>query len=213
MFETLRNRFSPGRGINRCDVVYINLPHRTDRRAEIESELSRMRLRNYIRFDGIRAEPGGLGCSLSHRAALSAAKVKSGRLLMVLEDDCQFLKSSFRVSEVIEEFSSSTADVLCLSFSASQSEPLPPWRKLRRVFDARTTSCYVLKTHMIDPVRAMANLSIDLFQQGLPASLAAFDMVWRRIQKEKTFVVPRERLARQRASYSDIEGHFADYGV
>jgi glycosyl transferase, family 25 len=213
MFETLRNRLSPTRGINRCDVVYINLRHRTDRRAEIESELSRIRSRKYVRFDGIRAEPGWLGCSLSHRAVLSAAKVKPGRLLMVVEDDCQFLKNSFRVGDVIEDFSSSKADVLCLSFNASQFEPLPTYNKLRRVFNARTTSCYILKTHMIEPIRAMANLSVDLFDQGLPSNLAAFDMVWRRMQKENIFVVPRERLARQRASYSDIEGHFADHGV
>jgi glycosyl transferase family 25 len=213
MFETLRNRLSPGRGIDRCDVVYINLPHRTDRRAEIESELSRMRSRNYIRFDGIRAEPGWLGCSLSHRAALSAAKVKSGRLLMVLEDDCQFLKNSSRVGDVIEEFSSSKADVLCLSFNATRYEPLPPLRKLRRVFDARTTSCYVLKPHMIKPIHDMASLSVDLFHQGAPSRFAAFDMVWRRMQKEKIFVIPNQRLARQRPSYSDIEGHFADHGV
>jgi glycosyl transferase family 25 len=213
MFESLRNRLSPTRGINRCDVVYINLQYRTDRRAEIERELSRMRLRNHVRFEGIRAEPGWLGCSLSHRAVLSAAKVKPGRLLMVLEDDCLFLKSSSRVGAVIEEFASSRADVLCLAFSASQFEPWSPNHTLHRVFDTRTTSCYILKPHMIKAIGEMANLSVELFQKGLPSHFAAFDMVWRRMQQEKIFVIPSRRLARQRPSYSDIEGHFADHGV
>jgi glycosyl transferase, family 25 len=213
MFETLRNRLSRTGGIHRCDVVYINLPHRTDRRAETESEFSRIGLRNYVRFEGVRAEPGGLGCALSHRAVLSAAKVKSGRLLMVVEDDCLFLKSAFKIGGFIEEFSSSDADVLCLSFNAKQFEPFPPGRKLRRVYDAQTTACYILKTHMIEPIHGMANLSVELFQMGLPPRLAAFDMVWRRMQKEKTFVVPSKRLARQRASYSDIEGHLVDYRI
>ena len=132
---------------------------------------------------------------------------------MVLEDDCLFLKNSSRVGDVIEEFSNSKADVLCLAFSASQFEPLPAHYKLHRVFDARTTCCYVLKSHMIGPIGEMAHLSVELFQKGLPSRFAAFDMVWRRMQKEKIFVVPSRRLARQRASYSDIEGNFADHGV
>jgi glycosyl transferase family 25 len=196
-----------------CDVVFINLSHREDRRHQITGELERVGFDQFRRFDAIMADPGGLGCALSHLAVLNSWGRIPDRLLLIAEDDCQFLLPTDRINDLIAEFHRSTGDVLSLAYSAYDLAPIEGEPLFRRAFDTQTMACYLVKPHMVDPLIGIARKSIDLFHAGRPYQEAAIDRVWKELQSTATFFVPVDRAARQRPSYSDIEQRMVDYNV
>lgn len=80
------------------ETYVINLPQRTDRRSEMQDELSRIGW-NAKFFPAIRpASAGGFssigahGCFLSHLAVLSAARNSGAGRVVILEDDVNFVR-------------------------------------------------------------------------------------------------------------------------
>lgn len=81
-------------------IRIINLPHRTDRRTEMEGELAwigllddpRVAFFKAFQFDdaGTFSSPGARGVFQSHLAILEEAAVNGHRVL-ILEDDCDFI--------------------------------------------------------------------------------------------------------------------------
>ncbi|MEP2102424.1 MAG: hypothetical protein ABJP02_13050 [Parasphingorhabdus sp.] len=81
-------------------IRIINLPYRTDRRAEMEGELSRLGLLddprvaffNAFQFEdaGTFSSPGARGVYQSHLAILEEA-ANNGHRVLILEDDCDFI--------------------------------------------------------------------------------------------------------------------------
>ncbi|GAA0482281.1 hypothetical protein GCM10009096_25780 [Parasphingorhabdus litoris] len=81
-------------------IRIINLPYRTDRRAEMEGELARLGLLddprvaffNAFQFEdaGTFSSPGARGVFQSHLAILEEAATNGHRVL-ILEDDCDFI--------------------------------------------------------------------------------------------------------------------------
>ena len=81
-------------------IFYINLDKRTDRREEIEQELSNYEL-NAERYAGIYTPHSGIvGCGYSHLNVLKLAKERGYKNVLILEDDFQFVVSK----EEFEEF-------------------------------------------------------------------------------------------------------------
>ena len=81
-------------------IFYINLERRTDRREEVEGELSKINLLEKVeRFNAISHVNGSVGCGQSHLAVLKLAKERKYKNVLILEDDFQFLVSK----EVMEE--------------------------------------------------------------------------------------------------------------
>ena len=130
---------------------------------------------------------------------------------MVLEDDCEFILPLSEIDGLVELFFKSSADVRCLAYNAWTFVEIPGCPGLRRAFDAQTASCYVLKPHMLEPLIEIAPMSIEMFRAGEPYSMAAYDQVWKNLQRKHVFVVPSKRAAQERASYSDIEEVVVDY--
>lgn len=81
-------------------VRIINLPERTDRRAEMDAELAAVPIRDWSRvgyFPAVRPSGAGLfesvgahGCFLSHFTILQQA-LEANESVLVVEDDCTFL--------------------------------------------------------------------------------------------------------------------------
>ena len=81
-------------------IRIVNLPHRKDRRAEMERELRRIGLEREPRvafFPAVATaekgpfwRPGDNGCFLSHFSILKEA-AEAGDSVLILEDDCDFL--------------------------------------------------------------------------------------------------------------------------
>ena len=84
-------------------IYVLNLPDRTDRRAEMAGELARIgtgygdprvRLFPAIRPDDPAGFPsiGARGCFLSHLALLREARDAGLGRILILEDDCDFMR-------------------------------------------------------------------------------------------------------------------------
>ena len=58
-------------GLDRCEIHYINLKHREDRRAEIQSEFKALGVTRFACFEAIADANGALGCAKSHETVLS----------------------------------------------------------------------------------------------------------------------------------------------
>lgn len=198
-------------GLERCSLTYINMEHRTDRRGHFESQAASLGLKHYRRFEGVRADPGGLGCSLSHQRILQEWSTSDAELLMVCEDDALFLASRSEIDAVIEEFAAdSRLSVLALANNT-------PWRipisdSLAISSDIQTTACYVVKPDAVSGLLDAARTSIAGFRAGNLVG-AAIDQVWKSFQREVFFAVPRRRMVVQMPSHSDIEGQWKNYGV
>ena len=71
-------------------VHVINLDSRLDRLAEF-NYVNKFNLLRPQRFNAIRAKPGFIGCALSHLACIKQARDRGDDMVIVLEDDCNFV--------------------------------------------------------------------------------------------------------------------------
>ncbi len=194
-------------------VHFINLASRPDRLRETEDEFARMKLLRASRFEAVKEENGALGCALSHGRLLESID-EHQLVVMVCEDDIEFLVNPQELQGLLEEFVENPAlDVLCLAFNliaaAHAVSPL-----LAVTANTATTACYVVKRPALERLEKSFFESARLIQAGQPLGLAAADQHWKKLQRRGLiFAVPRKRAARQRASFSDIEGQEVSYGV
>ncbi|MDC0959771.1 hypothetical protein OAR42_04915, partial [Planktomarina temperata] len=131
-------------GLDRCEIHYINLKHREDRRAEIQSEFKALGVTRFARFEAIADANGALGCAKSHETVLSSASILEDQLLMICEDDCQFIADRAAIDAAIEEFFFNPhLDVLCLAYNAENGFAIS--QNLMITSDTQTMSCYILK--------------------------------------------------------------------
>lgn len=203
---------SRGYGLERCEVRYINIAARVDRRAQIEQQFIGLRL-EAVRIDAVAAKPGILGCAQSHVKALSDS-LPPGKALMVCEDDLVFLLDRSKVDHLVEEFLENSAlDILCLAYNL-RARPLPISQNLQITDDTQTTACYIIKPSAIATLRDCFSESVVMLLGGESPKHSALDIVWKKLQAGKLiFSVPRQRAGHQRPGYSDIAGGFVDYGV
>lgn len=207
------DRTSQPQGVDRCDVRYINLKNRTDRRENIELEFRHLDLEGATRVAASKRKNGALGCAISHVKALETPAT-AGKALMICEDDLEFLVPRAQLDKVIESFLSDPGlDVLCLAFNVSN----PPTRISRCLAlspNVQTTACYVVKESARSHLLRTFSESVSELSAGSPASNSAIDMKWKSLQRGVLFfAVPARRVCRQGAFYSDIEKKFVDYGV
>lgn len=193
-------------------VFYINLESREDRDRETRTELDLIGLRNYQRFDAISHQSGVLGCALSHSQLLESLDNVRGPV-MICEDDIEFLASQEQLEEILDEFlQDDRLDVLCIAHN-NRSKPMPVGRLLAIVHRTKTTSCYVVKEKARGLLLKNFRGSVKGLDRGGSEAKFAPDVFWRRLQLWRLFfAIPRERVARQRASFSDIRGRWVGYG-
>lgn len=198
------------KGIERCQVVYINLDHRVDRRQQIEKEFLDLGLHEYKRFSAVYRTRGALGCAESHLRVLESWSIDSKDLLMICEDDCEFLLAREDVDNLIEEFAlNANLSVLCLGYNARNGINISSRFKITS--NTQTMSCYVIKPNARGSLIKAARRSVDsLLPGGQPL---AIDIAWKTEQKSIFFAIPIFRAVRQRASFSDIEKRNVEYFV
>lgn len=189
-------------------VFYINLDRRTDRKSELEGELSKMGIIGAQRISGIPTDPGYLGCGLAHEAA-----VKAGRGLknvLIFEDDFQFLVEPEEFWASLEQAMKEPYDVIMLGCNLRESEEWPSNDSLVRVIYGATGSGYLINGHMIDQIAALfedANKKLAVTHQHW---LYANDACWRSLQQTGCWLTFKKRIGKQRASYSDNNKMFID---
>ena len=170
-----------------------------------------------VKLERWQASPdvnGALGCARSHASLMENFISEDLDFALVVEDDIDFLVPEWRLLEVIAEFlNNPTLDVLCLA----NSNQIPPRRispTLSITCSTQTAAAYLLKRRAAKPLLKKFRNSVRLFGAGEPKRVAAIDQQWKAVQRGRLiFAVPHEKIARQRPSFSDIEGRTVDYGV
>ena len=118
------------------DAVYvINLPSRTDRRAQMNEQLRKVGLDPgappVVFFDAIRPDDAGgfptlgtRGCFLSHLGVMRAARAAGHQRVLVLEDDLNFSKDfAQRIGSLAQAAEASGWDFWYLSALSVKSAP------------------------------------------------------------------------------------------
>jgi hypothetical protein len=202
-------------------AIYINLDHRTDRRKLAEDEFDRLGIPE-VRFPAIHNKDGRIGCIESH---LTILKSDLTNVTWVCEDDIEFLVDRDTLDTHINEFLKSKADILCLGFANRRSKNYSD--NLMRSFDVQTTSSYIIKPSFKPILIDLWSGILDSLKTGKPHPLeGAFmklnvhkgdflflDQSWKLLQQSHVFVIPKIRCVKQRASFSDIEKEYVDYGL
>ncbi len=199
-------------GIGRCDIAYINLAHRTDRREHFEGQMKMLGVSRFTRIEAARANPGILGCGMSHGQALRWWEPSEKRLLVVCEDDATFKTSRLALDVAVEEFYRHPGlSVLCLGNNPSHVVPIS--EQLGISADIQTTSCYAVKPEAVGAIADAAERSVHMLRAGVRVRRAAIDVVWKSVQKEFFFAVPLDQMVEQLPGYSDIERSHTNYGI
>lgn len=216
----LRGTFKPRKklapespGWAEIPVFYINLESREDRNKQVRKELDLIGLRNYERFDGIFDSHGILGCALSHSALLARLENVKGPVI-ICEDDIEFLATQTDFELVLSEFlKDDRLDVLCIA-NNHLTKPIPISERLAIVDDTQTAACYVVKESGRQLLGESFAKSAEKLEGGGNESLFAPDIYWKKLQRGRLFfAIPMKRIAKQRASYSNIQKDWVDYGL
>ncbi len=193
-------------------VVVINLDTRKDRFARVTKEMDRLGI-TARRFEAIREGEGILGCTLSHAACVRMMIEEGWNHVLICEDDLSFRVSRRQLDALIESFlGDRSAEVACFAFHL-QSPPTPRNLLFFRTRDTQTTACYLVKRSIAPDLLATFEAGVDGLRRGGHRAEYGVDMVWKRLQTERVFVVPTIRVATQVPGYSDVMGLDMTYRV
>lgn len=196
-------------------IVVINLPERSDRLEHFESEMKSLGVSHFRVVPGVSGRDlypelpgdfsGAIGCNLAHSNAIEANDWAQQELLMICEDDIEFLCSASDIETLISEFQSDpNLDVLCLA-GRVRGPRIPISDNLSVASGIVGQACYVVKPKMVEVLAGLWRSGVrDLQQLRLRGKN---DIAWLRVQRQEAFFAfPTRRIARQRASFSDIQG-------
>jgi glycosyl transferase family 25 len=190
-------------------VYVINLDRRPDRLDEITGELDKIGL-PFKRFAAIDRKPGILGCGLSHLAVLKEARELGLKNVLIFEDDFTFTVGKEEFWKKMADLSGTEFDVCMLGYALLHYRMHTSL--LVKVLEAQTASAYIVSQSFYDPLIALYEEAMPLLQKTGHHWIYANDQVWKRLQPAANWFAFKERLGRQRPSWSDNNDAFADYG-
>ena len=185
-------------------VVYINLDHRTDRKEQITEVLKDIPSEKIMRFNAIKHQHGGIGCTSSHIAVLEMAIKEGWKNVLVIEDDAMW--SNFEIGyPILEQLVQQSYDVIVLGAVFAKHTNY----KLK---SCQTTTAYIVN-------QSYYSTLLQNFKDGLQGFLStgqyhnyALDQYWKRIQPLHNWYAVLPSLLIQRPGYSDIEKAVIDNG-
>ena len=211
--------------------ILINLEKRKDRLLESAVEFERLSTQ-FIRLQATESEDKAMACQDSHCRALENF-LKSDPIFQacfICEDDVEFLCNKVTLQTHINEFLKNPyADALCLGYSSREHYEYS--QRFFKTTDNQTRTAYIIKRSLaadlldlwrrLYMLRIMGNHKIEpnwyytLFHsiplQTKPNDIYRGDQCWKILQHTHNFLIPVKPLARQRASYSDIEQKNVNY--
>jgi glycosyl transferase family 25 len=188
-------------------IFYINLEKRTDRREEIEKELTDYGLMDKAeRYEAIYTPHSGIvGCGYSHLNVLKLAKERNYKNVLILEDDFMFIVPKEEFEESLQAFFETTPnyDVCMISYIVQKDEEIPNNNIIGKVIDGQTASGYIVNNHYLDVLIQLYEWAIPLLDQTNEHWNYANDHVWKRLQPKDNWFYMLKRLGKQRDGYSD----------
>lgn len=190
-------------------ILYINLNHRTDRKKHVEHQLSLLGVTG-TRMRASFHKNGALGCIMSHIQCIEHAKINQWESVCVMEDDITFTNPTIFQQSLTHFLNKSEWDVLLLG-----SNMAPPFEQIdehhARVFNAQTTTGYIVKQHYYDTLLKNYKESLALLTTLSYKPLYAIDMYWKRLQQQDKWYILTPLTIIQLPGYSDIEHGYTDY--
>jgi GR25 family glycosyltransferase involved in LPS biosynthesis len=188
-------------------IFYINLEHRVDRRQHVESELTKIGLQCFTRFNAIKMENGALGCSMSHLKCLQMAKENGWPHVLIVEDDILFLDKDVFIKQINNFFKNHINDWDTLLISGNN---IPPYERLDdtcvKVTTCQTTTGYLVKSHYYDKLIQNIKMGIVyLTRRPQQDHLYAIDKFWFTLQRADNWLLLTPLTVVQREDYSDIQ--------
>jgi glycosyl transferase family 25 len=190
-------------------TFYINLDRRTDRRAEIESELASKGI-VAERFPAIEFKPPAIGCTLSHISVLTLARDRCYESVMIFEDDFQFLVDKPEWDDLIAKLPPSY-DVVMLSYNIERSTPHDD--TFLRTQSVHTASGYIVHSRFYETLITRLYDGAQLFIQSPHLDwLYINDQYWKALQPDAEWFAYKVRIGQQRPGFSDLSQRYVDYG-
>ena len=190
-------------------AVYINLDHRTDRRADIESECARMGLL-VERFPARTSLTPTHGCALSHLEVLKLAKARGLPEVLIFEDDFQFLITREEWVDLLAHLPADY-DVVMLSYNLLRSEPYND--RFGRALEVQTASGYLVHSRFYDTIIETMEDGYVRFLETGAHWLYTNDQYWKRLQPTARWYYSLLRVGKQRPGFSDLGQKFVDNGI
>lgn len=186
-------------------IIYINLDHRTDRRAQIESQLLQYGLTDFERFSAVHNPLNGIGCSQSHLAVLRLAQERGYKNILILEDDFIFQVSKEDLERQIDSLFREIPDfdVCMFAYNLISGEIDPLHSYLLHNVDAQTTSGYLVNQSMFSELIELYKWSTPILEYTGQHWIYACDQIWKRYQKSRKWYCFHPRLGKQSDGVSD----------
>jgi glycosyl transferase family 25 len=189
-------------------IYYINLDKRTDRKELLEKEFDKMQIpKDKIeRFAAINNTTAGMiGCNQSHLEILNLALLNNYENVLILEDDFEFLISREKFYNLLNKFFEKYKDdyeICYLQYNLINFEEKDELIGLAK--KSYTSAGYLINKRIIKDFRD--KLEIDtkkLIETGEHWNYA-IDVSWHTFQYNRNVYYFKERVGKQRASYSDF---------
>lgn len=194
-------------------VVCINLPHRTDRKANFLGQCKKYNLGKFEFFNAINGNNfnntfpisnGNFGLILSNLEILKKAKEDNLKNILILEDDCVFNDNIKNVQSYIDLLPNDW-DMFYLggNHNIGWNGTNPPIRVNDKIIKLH----YTFTTHFV-----LINSKIfDIIIEELSKFSSPIDVIYTTIQKNHNVYCTKDIIATQLEGYSDIENKFVNY--
>lgn len=180
-------------------IFYINLAHRTDRRAAIEEEIEKLLIspKTRERIEAVHIPTNGhLGCCESHIIALDQAAQRGAEYTLILEDDAQFTSTSILLPDC-------PFDVFMLGANILESEKIGTRIRVKK---ALCSHAYVVAKKYIPRLLNCFEQAAHVMRDhyfALQSEMDALDKAWHTLQENDLWLCDQV-IAQQAPSYSDI---------
>ena len=211
-------------------IYYINLDHRTDRKAEIEQEFAShfggtILEHRVERFPAIKHNQGLFGCSISHLEVIKRAKANCAKYIIVFEDDFKFLVSKEIFAENINALFQQVDNgldfkVIMLAYNAMNRFEVRENAMNRfevrenalldSTTDVQTCAGYLVNSKYFDELIQCWEHGVQMYQETGQDWIYCCDQYWKKLQKEKWYLF-KTRIGKQRAGFSDCGQRVIDY--
>jgi glycosyl transferase, family 25 len=196
-------------------VVYINLKHRTDRKAVLLENLASVQIpkEKIVRFNAVSDEESStLNCTKSHREVIAMARECGWGNVLVLEDDMIFNNSpsdATNFCSFMQKLNKQNWDVAMLSGLYYIIHAIDP--PLHRIKFAYGGNSYLVNQHYYS--KLINNFDENISNYHQPEGAKSLDLYWLTLLEHDNWMGMHPCAGGQASGYSDIEKQHRDWST